>query len=153
MLVAAAAFRRQGVFAVKPVIVAAVAVLSHVSVASALEYSVTTLEPLSGDATSFVAEGGINDRGQVVGSSSGSGGISVPVIWNGSTPTALGMLNGSTDSFGTSINNRGQIVGYSYFFNVDGSVSGSLATIWTGTTPTALGSLGGITRDKRSGFY
>jgi uncharacterized membrane protein len=87
---------------------AAIALLSHVSVASALEYSVSTLEPLPGDTTSFVAEGGINDRGQVVGSS----GSSLPVIWNGSTPTALGTLNGSTDSFGTSINNAGQIVGY-----------------------------------------
>jgi len=121
------------------VIAAILAPLGHVSVASALEYSVTTLEPLPGDTTSFVAMEGVNNRGQVVGSSGVS--PSVPVIWNGTTPTALGTFSGSSDSFGTSINNRGQIVGYSYFFN--GNTEAALATSWIGTTPTALGSLGG----------
>jgi probable HAF family extracellular repeat protein len=77
---------------------------------------------------------GINDSGQVVGVSNTLG-KTLPhaTIWNGTTPTDLGTLGGS--SLATDINNSGQVVGYSSTLgNTDPH-----AIIWNGTTLTDLG--------------
>ena len=98
-------------------------------------YTFTDLGALGG---SYSEANGINDFGQVVGNSYTFGNSAVhATIWNGTTPTDLGTLGGS--SFGYGINNSGAVVGISYTFNY----SAYHATIWNGTTLTDLGTLGG----------
>jgi len=55
----------------------------------------------------------INDAGDVVGSSSVASGETHAVLWHDGTITDLGMLTGYDTSRAYSINNQGQIVGYS----------------------------------------
>ena len=87
---------------------------------------------------------GINNAGQVVGTvgnvyyhygyyGQGPSADARATIWNGTTPTELGMVGGSVSSVANGINNSGQVVGYSYY-----SGGGVNATIWNGTTPTYL---------------
>jgi probable HAF family extracellular repeat protein len=54
---------------------------------------------------------GINNRGQVVGYSSG-GGVTHGVIWENGTTTILGFLDGGDETFPTLINDVGQVAGY-----------------------------------------
>jgi uncharacterized membrane protein len=91
---------------------------------------------------------GINDLGEVVGSTyftnpqyttDGRSTNEYATIWNGLTPTELGMLQGGVNSDATSINNLGEVAGATYF--ADGSRH---ATIWNGLTPTDLGTLPGM---------
>lgn len=86
----------------------------------------TILLALNGSVNSDEARG-INDAGQVVGSSS-SAGTSTAVIWNGATPTALGR------GVATSINNSGQVAGINF-----GANGGTIAMLWSGASSTALG--------------
>lgn len=79
---------------------------------------------------------GINDLGQVVGQSSKSLSIAQATLWNGTTPTSLGVLSGNTYATG-GINNSEQVAGYSL------TSTGSQATLWNGTNPSALSGLGG----------
>jgi len=96
------------------------------SAANAQTYDLTVLGGLGGTASYAYA-------GQIVGwSDTANNAVQSAVIWNGSTtPTVLG---GSNSPAATSINDVGQVVGY----------SNSNAVIWNNsTTPTVLGSLGG----------
>lgn len=93
----------------------------------------TQLNPLDGNSSE---SSGINNSGQVVGTSSvasGSEMVSRATIWNGTVPTALGILNGGRGSSGAAINNVGQVAGVTFLQNE------IHATIWNGTTPTDLG--------------
>ena len=77
--------------------------------------------------------------GQVAGYSfNGSGGY-FATVWNGTTPTELGNLPGATQSSGLSINNFGQVAGFS---GINYGAT-QIATLWNGTTPTALGTIPG----------
>ena len=116
------------------IFLAACIFLATTSPASANGYTFTHFEGMG-----TVARG-INNVGQVVGSSSlifdGKFAIHA-TVWNGTTPTDLGTLGGShSDARG--INNLGQVVGFSYTLG-DSAIH---ATIWNGTTPTDLGTLG-----------
>jgi probable HAF family extracellular repeat protein len=87
----------------------------------------TDLGSLSGS-SSFAY--GINNAGQVVGTSNGHA-----LLWSGSTLTDLGNLGGSYAA-AMGINNAGQMVGYSF------TASGAQhAILWNGTTATDLNSL------------
>ena len=58
---------------------------------------------------------GVNDRGQVVGSSYVPGGFYPhAVLWDHGTITDLGTLPGGTQSEARAISDRGRIVGQSY---------------------------------------
>ncbi len=67
----------------------------------------------------------INDAGQAVGDSRAGDGIDHATLWNGTTPTDLG-IGGAFH-----INNRGQVVGFSYSRTFPPR---SHATLWDGTT-------------------
>ena len=86
---------------------------------------------------------GINDSGQVVGSSQYTlgGSATHAAIWNGTTPTDLGTLGPGQHSAALAINDAGQVVGWSDY---DVTAFNYHATIWDGTTPTDLGTLGGV---------
>lgn len=82
-----------------------------------VENQIHQLQPLPGDTVSFAI--GVNDLGQVVGSSGLCSNTAVPpmpagphaVLWDtDGTPMDLGNLGG-TNSIGDAINNRGQVVG------------------------------------------
>jgi probable HAF family extracellular repeat protein len=95
--------------------------------------SITTppLSPLP-EAVYSIARG-INDNGQVAGTSQGYTANGTlygnAVIWNGGTPTALSTPSGSGSSAAYAINNSGQVVGV---------INGFGATIWNSGVPTAL---------------
>lgn len=87
----------------------------------------------------------INNLGQIVGHSStsiGSDGFDMhAAIWNGGIATDLGTIAGWRASYANSINDQGQVVGWSFGF-----VNGywiEHATLWNGTTAIDLGTLGG----------
>ena len=88
--------------------------------------------PGSTGATPF----GINNAGQVAGVSWSAGGLAIqPVVWNGSTPTALS--SPASPGFAGAINNAGQVVGS---VRVNGN---DQAAVWSGTTLALLASPGG----------
>jgi probable HAF family extracellular repeat protein len=74
----------------------------------------------SGSAITYITGLGyptaINDVGQVVGvvGAQGQFNFTVATLWNGSTVTQLGVLPRTTGSAALSINDSGQVVGYSY---------------------------------------
>ena len=87
---------------------------------------------------------GINDSGQVVGSSTTAGNQTHAVIWNSGVPTDLGTLGGTTSS-AAGINASGQVVGWSATtFNPPTSLGGNHAAVWNSGVPTDLGTLGGV---------
>ena len=80
---------------------------------------VQELPPLPGDTVGFAL--GINDKGQVVGSSGSCADTPlVPqpvgphaVLWDNGSPINLGSLGGQLISTGAAVNNRGEVVGAS----------------------------------------
>jgi len=56
---------------------------------------------------------GINDRGQIVGSSTAASGYAHAFLFEHGVMKDLGMLPGGNQSIAQGINNRGQIAGYS----------------------------------------
>jgi probable HAF family extracellular repeat protein len=110
------------------------------------DFTVTVLEKLPGSASAQAS--GINNAGQVVGTASTPHSPTIrswAVIWNGSTPTALGTVpnppgtTGFTGSTGAAINEAGQVVGES----VTQNASVITAAVWNGKTPTVLAFTGG----------
>ena len=84
--------------------------------AQAQKFSVTTLQNLP---DSVSVEGvAINYSGQVAGNSIDADGVSLAVLWNGTTPTVLaGSDTGFTYSaFVGGMNNLGDVVGYDTAF-------------------------------------
>ena len=76
----------------------------------------------------------INDAGLVVGSATRAGNVdSVPVEWNGTTPTVLGFAPGYRSGYAKGVNDNGLIVGEICCKPMDGD-----AVEWQGTTPTLL---------------
>ena len=72
-------------------------------------YSIVDLGTLGG-ATSEAA--GLNNLGEVVGSSATAAGASHAFLYRGGRMLDLGTLPGGTVSYGTAINQRGDVVGY-----------------------------------------
>lgn len=98
----------------------ALTVLSARIHASPPQYTVTVLGNLPGGPGS--AAYGINDSGQVAGSSNTAAtqfGSSIPhaVVWNGTTPTDIGGFFGGRRSFAYGISDSGGAVGYSIVSN------------------------------------
>jgi CSLREA domain-containing protein len=99
-------------------------------------YTLTDLGTLGGSTSSAV---GINEAGQVIGSSVTAGGQQHAFIWGNGILTDLGTLGGNT-SFVSDINDAGQVVGQSY--TPGGQIH---AFVWDSGTMTDLGTLGGNT--------
>jgi probable HAF family extracellular repeat protein len=112
-------------------------------------YTFTDLGTLNGSGDSGAYA--INNSGQVVGVSfAGLDRFGTSIyhasLWNGGNPSALGSLGGvlSNSSYAQSINNNGQVVGYSQASNSAPGETILHATMWNGGTITDLGTLGGI---------
>jgi len=101
------------------------------SATAATPYTVTDLGTLFGGQDQAY---GINDSGQVVGTSG-----SRAVVYANGTVTDLGILPGGTSSIGLGINNSGQMAGYA---NTSGAERGF---IYSDSAMTPLGSLTGGT--------
>ena len=107
-------------------------------------YNVTILDLPAG--ASSATPSGINDSGQVVGTSHFPSpplepiviGTGQAVVWNGTTPTVLTLPPGAIGTSGLSINNAGQVAGIAWMEGV-----AIQATTWNGTTPTVLNSPAG----------
>jgi probable HAF family extracellular repeat protein len=97
-----------------------------------------TLTPLPSPGTEYTQTFAvaINDSGQVVGQAVGqANGVAqaVATLWNGSTPTVLGLASGYTVGLAYGINNGGLVVG-----KLCCDVQEPEAVVWHGTTPTLL---------------
>lgn len=79
--------------------------------ACATGYSLTLLPDLPGSIASVAS--GINNAGQVVGTTTGSAGSYQATLWNGGAAVDLGGLGG-LDNNAAAINSAGQVVGYSW---------------------------------------
>jgi probable HAF family extracellular repeat protein len=80
---------------------------------------------------------GINDKSEVVGQTEAPNGFDyLAFLWRDGRMISLGTLNGGTRSTANGINNRSQIVGYSYV--ADGSTH---ACLWEHEKPIDLNSL------------
>jgi probable HAF family extracellular repeat protein len=73
-------------------------------------YSVTDLGTLGGPSSEAA---GVNNLGEVVGSSATAAGVSHAFFYRNGRIVDLGTLPGGTSSYGTAINDRGDVVGYS----------------------------------------
>jgi probable HAF family extracellular repeat protein len=104
---------------------------------------VKELPPLPGDSVGVAF--GINDKGQVVGATSGTCGfpsIGLPfhaVLWQNDSVTDLGSLGGVMSNLALGINNRGQVVGIS---DLPGDTT-THAFLWQNGVMTDLGTLPG----------
>ena len=105
--------------------------------AQAPQYAVTVLGSLGNPPVADSAYA-VNASGQVAGFSVTSSGALDAVVWNGTTPTVLTSVGGTT-SQANGINASGQVVGVS---DTLGNAAKD-AVEWNGTTPTNLGNLGG----------
>lgn len=128
-------WRRPATVLVIAAAVLGMAVTPGVASASA-GYRLIDLGTLSGEVCCSEATA-INERGDIVGSSSATGGGSHAVLWRGRQMIDLGTLAGG-NSAALDINNRGDVVGYSSV------ASGALhAVLWHDGTITDLGVLPG----------
>ena len=99
------------------------------------QWTITDLGTLPGGSSGFSAANGINDAGQVVGSSSSATGTRA-FLWQNGVMTNLGDLPGGADnSVATSINNSGQVVGYSE------AATGYRSFLWQNGVMTDLGAM------------
>jgi probable HAF family extracellular repeat protein len=85
--------------------------------------------------------GGINDLAQVAGNCSATGNYFHACFWDGSFTQDIGTLQGGY-SFGTGINNSGDMTGWSWAFDPRTSGFQNHAFFWNGTTMQDLGTLG-----------
>jgi filamentous hemagglutinin family protein len=97
-------------------------------------YAITNLGTLPGDSYSYTS--GINNQGQVVGTSGGNTGTRA-FLYSGGTMTNLGTLPGDSFSYAYGINDQGQVVGFSAGSNPP------RAFLYTDGTMTNLGTLPG----------
>ena len=84
---------------------------------------------------------GINNSGQVVGSSAVGGGVEHAFLYGNGTMKDLGTLPGAQNSFGYGINDSGQVTGVS--FNYGGPGEFSRAFLYTNGVMEDLGTLNG----------
>lgn len=111
-------------------------------------YTITDLGILNGGSTGY----GLNDLGQVTGGAGGVGvGAQTAFIDTDGTVQSLGTLNlgipqpgGSVFSFGSSINDTGQVAGTSFFKRTASSSYISHAFRYDVTSMQDLGTLGGV---------
>lgn len=108
--------------------------------AGAPAYAITDLGTLAGT-TSFGSD--INNRGQVVGSSSTASGSFAAALWQDGVVTDLGTLEGDTTSAALGINDRGQVVGYGSFIGFP-EPGPTHAILWDQGEITSIGVLGGV---------
>src|SRR2546422_538351 len=85
----------------------------------------------------------INSSGAVAGSY-GTSTSNGAFLWQNGTFTDLGTLGGFPSSFGSTINNNGQIVGWGPIpITAGNGIGADTPLLWQGGTYTVLGSLGG----------
>ena len=122
------------ILSVVTALAASVALASPAVAGGGSEWRLVDLGVLPGDTHSSASA--INDRGTVVGVSSGEmGSPDRAFVWRKGRMTELAGLG--SISFPTDVNNRGDVVGYS------GDVFSTRAVMWSNGRVTDLGSLGG----------
>jgi probable HAF family extracellular repeat protein len=119
---------------------AAATLLVGAAGAGARAYTITDLGTLAGT-SSFGSD--INNRGQVVGSSSTASGSFDAALWQDGLVTDLGILEGDTTSAALGINDRGQVVGYGSFIGFP-EPGPTHAILWDQGEITSIGVLGGV---------
>jgi probable HAF family extracellular repeat protein len=88
--------------------------------------------------------GGINSRGQVLGTGYTLSRRTHAFIWQRGTMTDLGSLEGRAFSVGVAINDLGQVIGYGT--SVDGQMNDAAPFLWQDGKMTTLGALSGGSR-------
>jgi hypothetical protein len=115
--------------------IGALSFLAVAAAAPAVEFEVQPLSPPPGTSTSEAE--GLNDKGQIVGiAKSASSPTSLPCWWDGAASGTLPYFSGQDNHRATTINNSGQIIGYSTM-----TVSGGNAfrgMLWTLGSLTAV---------------
>jgi uncharacterized membrane protein len=115
---------------------------SAVCIAQSPTFSVQVLHDFSGGAGSSV--NGINNAGDAVGGAGGGSSVCpnyCAVIWHDGSPTALGAVEGASETVALSINNAGQIAGLA-ITGLPPAYPTDQAVIWNNGTPTLLPSPG-----------
>lgn len=87
--------------------------------------------------------GGLNDKGQLVGTPNLFGTSEPPGIWDSKTGNyqQLGVLNGAIGAFASGINNNGQVSGTTTFPSDRPGDFFTRATRWSGASPADLGAV------------
>ncbi|MEM7456953.1 MAG: HAF repeat-containing protein [Planctomycetota bacterium] len=111
-----------------------------------ITYSVTEIGTLPGTSIAFARD--INDRGEIVGDSRDASTSRFRAwVWDDGTMTPLGDLpGGAVESSARSINNSGQITGYS------ASSTGNRAFLWQSGSMSNLGTMSGASRSEAYGI-
>jgi len=127
-----------------------IGLVSMASQVSAVQYSFTDLGHLgSGGARAR----GMNDLGQVVGTTSVIPYVHPGFLWENGTMTELGYLSGTKSTTGIDINNSGIIVGNSSLGSLGGNWQAHLhAFRWENGTLVDLGTTGGRQRSTATGI-
>ena len=91
-------------------------------------YTAVNLGSLGGD---YGETNGINNLGQIVGTSLYSNDVHGPaVLWDWRGLHSLPLLPPDTDGYGTNVNNLGQVVGLSQFYDDNGNLISQRVAIW-----------------------
>jgi probable HAF family extracellular repeat protein len=101
------------------------------------EYAVTLLENVLG--APGVRAQGLNDKGQITGHASLPGGGYHAFLYDAGDVTDLGTLKGGSVSWGSDLNDAGQVCGWAETANH----AGTRAFLWTNGVMKDLGSIGG----------